>query len=261
MLLRGVGLLGCLAAFVISSPVPASAGGIYFVQAGDTLTDISRMFGVPIGRMRAANHLITADIKPGDRLRIPDVAPEPKPIVTVAIPSEASAGRVLPAVSSKPDPLFEQAPSRELGTDPLPLALATNPDSLTGIPQRREVSSERVLQALCRDETVYHAIVKGDTLYSLAIRYATELEKLLQLNGLRKNSRLSIGQRIVVRKSGPRTHTVDRRETLARIASRYGIQAETIALLNHLDGDKIPMPLPGALPPRSPARIQQRPAA
>ena len=101
------------------------------------------------------------------------------------------------------------------------------------------MNSDRVLQAVCRDETVYHSVVRGDTLSSIASRYATELDNLLQLNGLRKSARLAIGQKIIVRKSGPRTHTVARGETLTRIASRYGIEAGEIAQLNRLDGNKI----------------------
>jgi len=186
---RGTVALGCLFFLGFSAPAPASAGGVYFVKAGDTLTGISRIFGVDLDRIRELNRLATTDIKPGDKIRIPDK-------------------------SSKPAPIAE--PSRH-----------------------REVSSDRVLQAVCRDETVYHSIIKGDTLTSIASRYATELDDLLHLNELRKNSRLSIGQKILVRKSAPRTHTVGRGETLARIASRYGIAADEIALLNRLDGKKI----------------------
>ena len=164
------------------------------------------------------NNLQTADISPGDRIRIPDTPPKPAPVVEVSRP--------------------------------------------------REVSSDRVLQAVCRDETVYHSVVKGDTLSSIASRYATELDNLLQLNGLRKSARLAIGQKIVVRKSGPRTHTVARGETLTRIASRYGIAAGEIALLNRLDGNKIaagqrlviepcdPYAAAGSVPPRSAGRVR-----
>jgi peptidoglycan endopeptidase LytE len=162
---------------------------VYFVKAGDTLTGISRLFGVAVDRIREVNDLRSADISPGDRIRIPDAPSKPDPVVEVSRP--------------------------------------------------REVSSDRVLQAVCRDETVYHSVVRGDTLSSIASRYDTELDNLLQLNGLRKSARLAIGQKIIVRKSGPRTHTVARGETLTRIASHYGIGAAEIALLNSLEGNKI----------------------
>ncbi|MHB8836676.1 MAG: C40 family peptidase [Candidatus Methylomirabilia bacterium] len=103
----------------------------------------------------------------------------------------------------------------------------------------REASSDRVLQAVCREETVYHSVVRGDTLSSIASRYATALNSLLEINGLRKSARLAIGQKIIVRKSGPRTHTVARGETLTRIALRYGVEIGEIALLNRLDANSI----------------------
>jgi cell wall-associated NlpC family hydrolase len=189
MVVRGAGVIGCLICLVFSTPAPASAGGVYFVKSGDTLTGISRLFGVAVDRIQEVNHLQTAGISPGDMIRIPDRPPKPAPVVEVSRP--------------------------------------------------RGVSSDRVLQAVCRDETVYHSVVRGDTLSAIANRYAMELDNLLQLNGLRKSARLAIGQKIVVRKSGPRTHTIARGETLTRIASRYGIAASEIAQLNRLDGNKV----------------------
>lgn len=186
---RGLAPLGSLLLLIISAPDPASAGGVYFVKTGDTLTHISRLFGVDVERIREANRLRSADLAPGDRIRIPDVA--------------------------------------------------TSPDTIAGDTRRHAVRSDRVLQAVCRDEKVYHSVVRGDTLSSIAARYATELDSLLQLNALRKTARLSIGQKILVRKSGPSSHTVSRGETLTRIASRYGIEADEIARLNRLDGSRI----------------------
>lgn len=211
---RGAGLLGCLICLVFSAPAPAAAGGVYFVKPGDTLTGISQLFGVPADRIRKTNRLGAGDVRPGDRVRIPDIV-------------------------SKSDPLPEVSRQRDVIVVPVPPVLTPKPEPLVVLSQRHEVSSDRVLQALCRDETVYHAIVKGDTLYSLSIRYATELNSLLKLNGLRKNARLSIGQKILVRKSGPRTHTVGRGETLFRIASRYGVETDVIVRLNQLKGTKL----------------------
>jgi cell wall-associated NlpC family hydrolase len=214
LFIRGTALLGCLVCLVFSAPAPASAGGVYLVKSGDTLSRISRRFGVDAESVRALNHLETADISPGDRIRIPDK--KPKPAV------RAAANRQPVAV---PDPVLPTA--------------ASNQDRPVENTPRREVSVDRVLQAVCRDETVYHSVVKGDTLFAIANRYATEIDALLQLNGLKKNARLSVGQKLLVRKSGPRSHTVARGETLVRIASRYKVSADEIARLNRLNGNKI----------------------
>lgn len=213
-IIRGAALFVCLYSLVFSAPVPAAAGGVYFVKAGDTLTGISRLFGVDVDSIREANRLPTADITVGNRIRIPDKVIKPLPVAGVSQRREESSDRVIPTASAKPDPVVE-------------------------VSERHAVDPDRVLQVVCRDEKVYHTVVRGDTLFAIANRYATELENLLQLNGLRKSARLAIGQKILVRKSGPRTHTVGRGETLSRIALRYGINADALARMNRLDGHKI----------------------
>jgi peptidoglycan endopeptidase LytE len=185
----GAAALGFFFMLLILATSPAFAGGVYFVKDGDTLAGISRIFGVDVESLRRTNRLKTADVKTGDRLRIPDRPLEPKPF----------------------------------------------PESV----RHRETSSDRVLQTICREEKVYHAAVRGDTLSSIARRYAVELEDLLRLNELSERSKLSIGQRILVRRSGPRSHTVGRGETLYRIATRYRVPVEELSRLNRLDGDRI----------------------
>jgi cell wall-associated NlpC family hydrolase len=182
---RATILVGGFLSLALSAPAPAGAAGVYLVEPGDTLSAISRLFEVGVDQIIEANHLASAAISPGDRLRIPDPAPN---AVTAAETS-----------------------------------------------QHREVAADRVLQAVCHEEKVYHSVVRGDTLFSIAGRYGTDVDRLVQLNGLRKKDRLAIGQRILVRKSGPRSHTVARGETLSRIARLYRIDVDEISRLNRLE--------------------------
>jgi len=46
------------------------------------------------------------------------------------------------------------------------------------------------------DGHIYHRIEKGDSLYSLAKKYGTTVEKLCELNDLQYNIILKIGQKI-----------------------------------------------------------------
>jgi peptidoglycan DL-endopeptidase LytE len=181
--------LGAVVFLTVSAPLPAFAGGVYFVKDGDTLVGISRVFGVDVESLRRRNHLKAADVKPGDRLRIPDRPPEAKPHLEVV--------------------------------------------------GHRETTFDRVLQTICREEKVYHSVARGDTLSSIGRRYTVELDDLLRLNGLNKRAKLSIGQKIVVRRSGPRSHTVDRGDTLFSIAARSGVSVDELSRLNQLDGDRI----------------------
>jgi cell wall-associated NlpC family hydrolase len=102
---------------------------------------------------------------------------------------------------------------------------------------RHTVDPERVRQAFCREETVYHAVAKGDTLTAIARRYQTSVDELQQLNNLRSRSRLSIGQRIVVRRSGPRTYVVRRGDSLGKIAERSRVSVADLRRFNGVQGD------------------------
>jgi cell wall-associated NlpC family hydrolase len=188
-------IAACAFFLALSATSAAHAGGVYFVKEGDTLSSVSRLFGVTAARLRAENALASTDLHPGDRLHIPD-APAPAVVATPVPVPEASV---------------------ELAT----------------------IAPARLRDALCREERVYHTVAKGDTLAAIARRYDTELDDLFKLNGLRKTSRLSIGQKVVVRRSGPRTHTVRRGETLARVAARYRITAADLAALNRLPDTKL----------------------
>ncbi|MDR3251263.1 MAG: LysM peptidoglycan-binding domain-containing protein, partial [Tannerella sp.] len=46
------------------------------------------------------------------------------------------------------------------------------------------------------DGTVYHYIAAGDTLYSLAKKYGTTVEKLCELNDIKENTIMSVGRKI-----------------------------------------------------------------
>ncbi len=93
-----------------------------------------------------------------------------------------------------------------------------------------------------------HVVQRGETLYSIARRYGTSVSALVQANGLRNANFIYVGQRLVVSGGGgggssrgggaPPTsaaiHVVQRGETLAGIALRYGTTAAAIASANGL---------------------------
>jgi cell wall-associated NlpC family hydrolase/nucleoid-associated protein YgaU len=212
---RVAAALVLLALPAVFTPAPAAAAGVYFVKDGDTLEKVSRIFGVEVAQILELNHLAGSRIAAGDKIRIPDRSAK-EDLQPAALQPAVEA---LPTVAAQPS-AAAQPPAADAGRHP-------------------ELSPDRVLQAACREETVYHAVVKGDTLFSIASRYGTELDTLFQLNGLRKRSRLSIGQKIIVRKGAPRSYTVVRGDTLGRLAARYGVEIDELARLNHLDDDTL----------------------
>ncbi|RJQ78567.1 MAG: LysM domain-containing protein [Desulfobacteraceae bacterium] len=50
-----------------------------------------------------------------------------------------------------------------------------------------------------RGQRLYHTVAAGDTFYNIGKRYNIEVENLLKMNGLGKDSLLKIGQKLMVR--------------------------------------------------------------
>ena len=89
------------------------------------------------------------------------------------------------------------------------------------------------------NETSYtntYTVKKGDSLYSIAKKYDTTVDKLKTTNNLTSNN-LSIGQVLKIPGTSTdlsNTHTVSKGETLYGIASKYGVSVDDIKKLNNL---------------------------
>lgn len=86
----------------------------------------------------------------------------------------------------------------------------------------------------------YHIVVRGDTLYSLARRYSTTVDAIMQANWL-TSPNIYVGQRLIISSSpvppvGSTTYTVVGGDTLYSIAQRYGTTVEAIKAANGLSG-------------------------
>ncbi len=84
----------------------------------------------------------------------------------------------------------------------------------------------------------YHIVKKGDTLASIAKKYGISISDLKELNDLRAK-RLKIGQKILLKKSGPRTYTVKKGDNIWKIAKRFNLDADEIMELNELESDEL----------------------
>jgi LysM repeat protein len=109
---------------------------------------------------------------------------------------------------------------------------------------------------------VIHIVGWGDTLYSIAARYGTSVNTLMQANGLQNPNFIYIGQRLMI--SGntapvpvPATYVVQAGDTLFSISNRYGTSVDNLMRLNGLynywiyvgqtlrvDGQPMPVPPP-----------------
>jgi LysM repeat protein len=88
-----------------------------------------------------------------------------------------------------------------------------------------------------------HTVVKGDTLWAIARKYSTTVDKIRKLNPAIKDSNIGIGDKITVSGSVAtvvRTHTVARGDTLWSIGQRYKVTVDRLRQLNpSVKGDEI----------------------
>jgi membrane-bound lytic murein transglycosylase D len=187
------------------------------VQRGDTLTSISRQYGVPVETLRDANNLRGSTIHPGETLLVPGVpasGPEPGAAATVA--------------EARPD-LANQLPERQSSAAPARARTYTvkRGDTLWGVAHKHGVtvpalaaangmSSKSQLTAgaklkipggsggsggeavAAESSRVTYKVRRGDTLSEIAERFDVSVRQLMTWNQLRQSTALRAGQRLVV---------------------------------------------------------------
>ena len=86
----------------------------------------------------------------------------------------------------------------------------------------------------------YYTVQRGDTLYSIAVRFNTTVEAIMQANGIFDPRFIYVGQQLTIPGGGPtppppsggRVHIVRPGENLFRIALMYNVTIQDIARAN-----------------------------
>ena len=95
------------------------------------------------------------------------------------------------------------------------------------------------------DSMFIYTVKKGDSLYSIALRYDTTVDKIKELNNLKTNN-LSIGQKLNIPETYSEVtlpnfvnYTVKKGDTLYSIAKNNGITVDTIIKDNNLSNNTL----------------------
>ncbi len=154
----------------------------YTVAAGDTLYGIARRHGVSVRSLVLANGLKNKRlISIGQVLRVPGSQPSTPPPATTP-PATTPPATAPPATTAPTTPPTTSAP---VSTPPTTAAPATSPP----------VTVAPVLQT---GVTTIYAVRQGDTLASIAARYGTTPQALIEANNLTSPD-LYVGQYLLVR--------------------------------------------------------------
>jgi len=86
-----------------------------------------------------------------------------------------------------------------------------------------------------RKQSVEYVIEAGDSLNRIASRFGVSVDTILWENKLTINSKLRLGQKLIIPPATGVIHVVKRGDTLGRIAILYGAKVDDIVKFNNLD--------------------------
>lgn len=149
----------------------------YIVQSGDTLYGIANRYGITVDEIKRINNLAGNTLTIGQQLFLPqtEALPEPKPEETY-INYTVRSGDTLYGIASRYGVSVDEIKRM---------------NNLTG----NTLSIGQVLTIPTNSTSPYleYTVKAGDSLWNIANRYGTTVDKIKQINGLTSNT-LSIGQ-------------------------------------------------------------------
>lgn len=200
---------------------PANMEGYYIVKKGDSLWSIASKNNTTVDNIKKLNNLSSNNLSVGQVLKLSNDA-EKEDI------KESNIYTV-----KKGDSLWLIA--NKYGTTVDELKNANNLKSNTLsigqtliIPEKKEGTSK-----------ISYVVKKGDSLWLIANKYDTTVEKIKSTNNLKGNT-LSIGQVLVIPSSSEFiTYTVKKGDSLWLIANKYNTTVDNIKKLNNLSSNNL----------------------
>ena len=190
---------------------------VYIVQKGDTLYSIAAANNTTVDELKKANNLTSNILSTGQLLKIPSaLLPESTYIV------------------KKGDSLYSIANKYNTTVDELK-RINNLTSNILSIGQVLKLPSDKVSDVEKEENTISYTVQKGDSLYSIARKYSTTIDKIKDLNNLTTNL-LSIGQVLLIPTDTnlETTYTVQKGDSLYSIAKKYNTTVDRLKQLNNL---------------------------
>lgn len=190
---------------------------VYIVQKGDTLYSVAMANNTTVDELKKANNLTSNILSTGQLLKIPSaLLPESTYIV------------------KKGDSLYSIANKYNTTVDELK-RINNLTSNILSIGQVLKLPSDKVSDVEKEENTINYTVQKGDSLYSIARKYSTTIDKIKDLNNLTTNL-LSIGQVLLIPTDTnlETTYTVQKGDSLYSIAKKYNTTVDRLKQLNNL---------------------------
>lgn len=192
----------------------------YVVQKGDTLYSIANKLGTTVSELKKENNLTSNTLQIGEVLRIPtkEIYEEEENIYIV----------------KKGDSLYSIANKYNTTVDELK-RINNLTSNILSIGQVLKLPSDKANNVENEENTISYTVKKGDSLYSIARKYDTTIDRIKDLNNLTTNL-LSIGQVLLIPTDTnlETTYTVKKGDSLYSIAKKYNTTVDRLKQLNNL---------------------------
>ena len=190
---------------------------VYVVKKGDTLYSIAAANNTTVDELKKTNNLTSNILSTGQLLKIPS-ALLPESTYTV----------------KKGDSLYSIANKYNTTVDELKRINNLTSNTLS-IGQVLKLPSDKASNVEKEENTISYTVQKGDSLYSIARKYSTTIDKIKDLNNLTTNL-LSIGQVLLIPTDTnlETTYTVQKGDSLYSIAKKYNTTVDRLKQLNNL---------------------------
>ena len=192
----------------------------YVVQKGDTLYSIANKLGTTVSELKKENNLTSNTLQIGQILRIPtkEIYEEEENIYIV------KKGDSLYSIANKYNTTVEEL--KRINN------LTSN---ILSIGQVLKLPSDKANNVEKEENTISYTVQKGDSLYSIARKYDTTIDRIKDLNNLTTNL-LSIGQVLLIPTDTnlETTYTVKKGDSLYSIAKKYNTTVDRLKQLNNL---------------------------
>jgi len=228
----------------------------YTVRKGDTLAKVAKRFKLTPEDLLSANDLTATQFKAGRRLLVP-----PPPVMALEERDLASGKDRVKALGDHPLTAIPVVP-RDLDLPPSPPAAPASPLASAPVPEapsgnlpaaetRANLSSAAPAEPPSREpqpQTTRIRAKSGDTLAKLARAHKVSLADMLRLNPEARRAlhpgdevRLPGKASVMPAKASATTgfHKVQKGETLASIARKFGVDAKDLKAWNQMKGDRI----------------------
>lgn len=192
----------------------------YVVQKGDTLYSIANKLGTTVSELKKENNLTSNTLQIGEVLLIPtkEIYEEEENIYIV------KKGDSLYSIANKYNTTVEEL--KRINN------LTSN---ILSIGQVLKLPSDKANNVEKEENTISYTVQKGDSLYSIARKYDTTIDRIKDLNNLTTNL-LSIGQVLLIPTDTnlETTYTVKKGDSLYSIAKKYNTTVDRLKQLNNL---------------------------